>query len=99
MIGSLVHYNCAESKAIGIVTDMFRYEAPKGRRMVDKNSLMISVEWVKFDPNGKMPSPVYPHSSHVFGTHDESYWPLDWDKKKWYNAQWFKVISGVERKH
>ena len=27
MIGNLVHYNCGESKAIGVVTDMFRYEA------------------------------------------------------------------------
>tara|TARA_R100000008_G_C3565123_1_gene158665 strand:+ start:910 stop:1209 length:300 start_codon:yes stop_codon:yes gene_type:complete len=99
MIGYLVHYNCGGSKAIGVVTDMFRYEAPTRRRMIEKNTLMISVEWVKIDPNGKMPAPVYPHSSNVFGTQDESFWPLDWDKKRWYNAQWFKVISDVEKKY
>ena len=98
MIGSLVHYNCGESKAIGIVTDMFRYEAPTRRRMINENSLVISIEWVVKDQ--VMPQPLNPmvHSMAV-ENRDETYWPVDWHTKKWYNASWFKVVSGAPKKY
>ena len=98
MIGSLVYYNCVGSKSLGIVTDMFRYEAPGGRAFgaLASNSLVISVEWLKKE--GPLPQAVSP-STHPLGSHgfsvtgSESYWPIDWYKKKWYRADLFKVIS------
>ena len=95
MIGNLVHYNCAGSLSIGVITDMFRYEAPKGRPGPGpyKNTLVVSVEWVKRE--GPLPQPLQPNIYSEFSSSDEEYWPANWQKKKWYRADVFKVISNV----
>jgi len=99
MIGSLVRYNCGESKAIGIVTDIFRYEAPTRRRMINKNSLVISIEWVIKDPE-VMPQSLNPRIQPAGDENrDDTYWPVDWHTKEWYSANWFKVVSDVPRKY
>jgi len=95
MIGSLVHYNCGGSKAIGVVTDMFRYEANHPQRRLSNNCLVISIDWVTKDPK-VMPQPVSPGQLFHEEPHpDEKFWPHDWHAKKWYNAHWFKVISKI----
>ena len=96
MIGNLVHYNCAGSTSIGIITDMFRYEAAVPRPGLGpyKNTLVVAVSWVKQE--GPVPQPLQPRIPGDFFTGgDEEYWPIDWQKKKWYRADVFKVISNV----
>ena len=95
MIGSLVHYNCGGSKAVGVVTDMFRYEANCPHRRLSKNCLVISIDWVTKDSK-VMPQPVTPSQLFHGEPHpNEKYWPYDWHTKKWYNAHWFKVVSKI----
>ena len=95
MIGSLVHYNCAGSLSVGVVTDMFRYEAPAPRPGPGpyKNTLLVSVEWVKRE--GPLPQSLQPSVYSEYTSSDEEYWPMNWQKKKWYRADVFKVISNV----
>ena len=95
MIGNLVHYNCAGSKALGIVTDCFRYEGP-GNRSFIKGDLIVSVEWVTHGE--KIPSQLYPHQpwqpdAFEQALPDDAYWPVYWSNKKWYNMKFIKIIS------
>lgn len=103
MIGTLLHYNSAGSKAMGIVVDYFRYERKDSKsRVMQHGDVIIALEWVKKDD--KMPSQVWPARSwgtagddHLSSS-DLRYWPLDYEKKSWYNLKHFKVISAGPKK-
>ena len=73
---------------MAVVTDMFRYEGSSRRGIPTGNCLLISVLWIKEDPNVPYPTSIGPDQ-----TERSDYWPEDWYTKKWYNAEWFKVVS------
>ena len=95
MVGSLVHYKCGGSKAVGVVVDTFRYECPDPQRGLTPHSLMIAIEWVV--KHRFMPQPYTPRTAWHIEKGDEPYWPTDWNTKRWYPFKNFQVISEVEK--
>lgn len=103
MIGSLLHFNSAGSKAMGIVVDYFRYDRKNSmNRAMQFGDIIVALEWVKKD--SMMPSQVWPARSwgpdgddHLSSS-DLRYWPLDYEKKSWYNLKYFKIISEGPKK-
>ena len=96
MIGNLICYKRAGNTALGIVVDMFRYEGNRRSPGPINNCLVVSVEWVADPP---VPPPPQLRPEHALGDifeGDERYWPQDWQKRKWYRADIFKVISDGE---
>jgi hypothetical protein len=47
MVGKLVHYNCASSNEIAIVTRAFTYEGPQIGSLLKKGEMIIAVSWVR----------------------------------------------------
>ena len=92
MIGDLVHYNCGGSKAIGVITDWFRYE-PRANASGDRaQCIYVSVEWIK--KSRPMPQALGPrHYSPHERDEEIGKWPEYWRTKPWYMLSTFKVIS------
>ena len=91
MIGNLVHYNCGGSSAVGIVVDWFRYESKDPRRGIPPQTIVVSVEWIKKDK--VMPQSIGPRDDWQTCKSDSTYWPANWQEKKWYPLRHFRVLS------
>jgi hypothetical protein len=103
MIGTLLHFNSGGSKAIAIVVDYFRYDRKDSKsRTIQFGDIIVALEWIKKDE--RIPSQIWPARSWNVDGHDHSssvdlrYWPLDYEKKAWYNLKHFKIISEAPKK-
>ena len=93
MIGSLVHYNCAGSKALGIVIDFVRMPRGKSSGFIKKNDLLIAVAWAKTDKI--IPWSITPNL-YWAGDPEDDFWPAGWKNKRWYKASWFRTLMEGE---
>jgi len=106
MIGTLLHYNSAGSKAIGVVVDWFRYDRPdkdNPNRYIQFGDVVVALEWIKYDD--KMPARIYPSRTWVppgaperDPAADLGYWPIGCEKKSWYKLKYFRIISTAPNK-
>ena len=93
-VGDLVHYNCAGSKAVGIVVGTWEYQSRYGHNnrrptlRLNNGDYLIRVEWLS---EGLKPTAYFPHSRHDKGPKDVVYPPLE--EQTWYSGRFFKVIS------
>lgn len=93
-IGDFVHYNCAGSKAIGLVVETWKYHSRYGHNnrrttlRLQNGDYLIRVEWLS---DGLKPTVYFPPHAHDRGPKDVEYPPLD--KQAWYCARFFKIIS------
>jgi hypothetical protein len=90
MIGSIIHYNCAGSKSLAIITDLFVYRGEINYRY-RRGDTIISLEWISTD--GQQPQGISPIK--YGGLDNTKFWKEGWERKKWYNLKHFKFISRV----
>tara|TARA_R110000824_G_scaffold195992_1_gene378957 strand:- start:6375 stop:6692 length:318 start_codon:yes stop_codon:yes gene_type:complete len=101
MIGSLLHYNCASSQALGIVTAHFHYKGLGGRGF-SGGDVLVAVEWVKKDKIMPQEASIiynWSPTGDIHGSYkEEEHWPENSNAKTWYNFKYFKVLSHPDNK-